>query len=55
MKNNQGGFIDISPIIKSLIIVFLLLIGVLISWMLGKDYLCFDESVCDKPFLNILE
>ncbi|MDO9546417.1 MAG: hypothetical protein Q7J07_06675 [Pelolinea sp.] len=55
MKNNQGGFIDISPIIKSLIWVFLLLIGVLVRWMMANDYFCFDERYCDKQFLNILE
>jgi len=55
MKNNQGGFIDISPIIRALVFVFLLLIGVLVRWMMDNDYFCFDESVCDKQFLNMLE
>jgi len=55
MKNNQGGFIDISPIIRSLIFVFLLLMAVLVKWMADNSNFCFDESVCGKQFMNILE
>jgi len=48
MKNYQGGFINISPIIKPLIFVFLLLIGLLVRWMIDNSYFCLDESICGK-------
>jgi len=54
MKNKQGGFESLSPIFQAFIWVILLLLMVLINYMMNNQYFCFDQEVCNKPFLNIL-
>jgi len=54
MKNKQGGFVSLSPIFQAFIWVILLLIVMLIKYMADNSYFCFDEEVCNKPYLNIL-
>ena len=55
MQNKEGGFKSLTPIIQSLIWVILLLLAVMLKWMSDNNYYCFDERVCNKPYLNILK
>ena len=55
MKNSEGGLNNLSPILQSFVWVILLLLALLAKYMADNDYICFDEEVCDKPYLNILK
>jgi len=52
MNNNERG--NIPPIVKAIAWVLLLLLAVMVNFMANNSFFCFDDEVCNKPYLNKL-
>jgi hypothetical protein len=55
MKNKEGGYKSLSPILQSIAWAILLLLAMLIKYMADNSSFCFDERFCNKSYLNILK